>query len=154
MEAIVGADRLDWDRILAGARSKRLSRALFLGLRLSCDLLKTPIPSEVMDSVRADSTSAALAQEAKSYLIDRPEDQPLITRKVMYQLRLTEGRLRQLKLLWRNITEPKISDSESLKIRPALFWLYYCARPCRLAVKYVRLLAARLRTAAARSFGA
>jgi hypothetical protein len=154
IDAIIETQPLDWDRVLATAQKNRLSRALFLGLRLSCNLLKTTLPSEVMEKIWGDSASAALATDAKSYLINGPADTPFIPRKVVYQLRLTEGWLRQWQLLWRNVTKPSIADSESLKVRPSFFWLYYGARPCRLAAKYVRLLAARLWDAASRAFTA
>jgi hypothetical protein len=154
IDAIIETRQVDWDRVLATAHNNRLSRALYLGLRLAHDLLKTPIPGEVMSKIWADSTSAALAREAKSYLINGPGDTSIIPRKVVYQWRLTEGWVRQSQLLWRNVTKPNIADSESLKIRPSFFWLYYGARPCRLAVKYVSLLAARLWTATSRVFTA
>jgi Uncharacterised nucleotidyltransferase len=153
IDALIETHRLDWDRVLANARSNRLSRALFLGLRLASDLLETQLPAEVMQKVCADSAATVLAQEAKTYLIERPADQPLIPRKLVYQLRLTEGWLQQSRLLWINLSKPNVADSESLNIRPGFFWLYYAARPFRLAVKYVRLLAGRLGKAVARGFG-
>lgn len=152
IDAMVETRQVDWDRILASAQANHLSRALFLGLRLSCDLLETALPAELRKKVWADSVSASLAREANSYLMDGPGAKPLIPRKVVYQLRLTEGRRRQLQLLWMNVTKPNIADSESLKVRPVFFWLYYGARPCRLAVKYAGLLAARLWAAASRVF--
>jgi hypothetical protein len=142
--AIIEAGRVDWDRVLADARTKHLSRALFVALGLASDLLKTPLPGEVSKQIRLDPASIALAQEARSYLLNGPSGKPLFPRRLVYQLRFTEGRRRQLELLWRKITEPNIADWESMQIRPSLLALYCVIRPCRLAVKYVRLMANRL----------
>jgi hypothetical protein len=148
--AIIEGSPVDWDRVLAGARTKRLSRALFLALGLCSDLLKTPLPSEVLRLIRLDPSSIALAREARSYLLNGPGATPFFPRRLEYQLRLTEGRRRQMKLLRSVIMEPNIADWESRAIRPSLVGLYCATRPFRLAVKYFRIMVARLWRAGSR----
>jgi hypothetical protein len=144
IDAMVETQTLDWDRVLADAQTRRLTRALFLALQLASGLLQTAVPHPIMQKVRADSAATALAAEARSFLLNGPGGKPWLPRRLVYQVRITEGRLRQLQQIWRKITEPNIADSEPLKLRPRLFWLYYAARPCRLAVKYAAMLVTRL----------
>jgi hypothetical protein len=142
--ALLRAHSVDWEQVLADARDMRLARSLFVALWLVRDLLEIDLPAIAREGMESHPESLEIAREARSHLLQGPGAQPFFPRKLWYQIRLTEGRWRQLRLLWRKVTEPKISDWAHLPVQPRLFAAYYVARPFRLLAKYTRLARTRL----------
>jgi hypothetical protein len=142
--ALLHAHRVNWEQVLADARNMRVARSLFVALWLARDLLEVDLPAIAREGMESHPASLEIAHEARSHLLHGPGAHPFFPRKLFYQIRLTEGRWRQLRLLWRKVMEPKISDWAHLPVRPQLYAAYYVARPFRLLVKYIRLAATRL----------
>lgn len=131
LSALMETRTPDWPRVFAEARRKQLSRALFAGLRLAHDLLGTALPAEIRNSLERDAAAAALADEARAFLLTGASPQSLFPRELRYELGLTEGWARKAGYLWRKVTEPGSDDSEMPK----------AARPLRLVRKYAYRLA-------------
>ena len=124
--ALVESHPPDWPRLLAEARRKHLSRALFVGLRLLCDFFGTPIPAEILDPLDRDQDSALLAEKSRSFLLNEPAGPPVFPPEFGYQLKMTEGYSRKIRYLWRKITVPTAQDGETPR----------GSRPFRLMRKY------------------
>lgn len=144
MAALLDREAVDWDRIAAAARAGRLTRSLLLAVNLLSDLLQAPIPKPIAVQARADASVASMTRETEAFLLEGPSGNAMFPRKLVYQVRLTEGRHRQAIVLWRKITEPNLADWQSKPLRPSLFGWYTLSRPFRLALKYLRLLKASL----------
>jgi Uncharacterised nucleotidyltransferase len=143
--AILERGGIEWERLLADARTMRICRSLLLALRLARELLQAPVPSDALKQAAGDPVCERLARDARAFLLDGSSDRKLFSRKLGYQLELTEGRFRQVKLLWRKATEPSTTDWESAKAPDSLVGVYRVTRPVRLAAKYAMRTAARLR---------
>ena len=122
----------DWPRVLAEARRKHLSRALFTGLRLVHDLLGTPVPAEVRKPLERDRGSAAIAKRTRLLLLNGHAGRSLLPGELGDELGVTEGAFRKMRYLWRKIIEPTTQDWERAR----------SARPFRLMWKYAHRLAA------------
>ncbi|MBZ5578811.1 MAG: nucleotidyltransferase family protein [Acidobacteriia bacterium] len=132
LSALMETRQPDWPRVLAEARRKHLSRALFAGLRLAHDLLGTPVPADIQRLLDRDHASAAIAKRARLLLLNGPAARSLFPSALGNQLSVTEGGFRKIQYLWRKVTEPTTED-----------WnLARGTRPFRLARKYARRLAA------------
>ena len=131
LSALIEVRPPDWARLLSQARGQRLTRALFVGLRLAGSLLGSPLPAGIRQALSRDTASAAIAREARAYLEHGPRGRALFPRELTYGLRLTEGWTRQCRFLWTKITEPSSEDSQ----------LPRSTRPFRLVRKYAGRLA-------------
>ncbi|HLK50257.1 MAG TPA: nucleotidyltransferase family protein [Bryobacteraceae bacterium] len=129
--ALIETRAPDWPRLLAEARRKQLSRALFVGLHLAHDLLGTPLPAAIRNPMKRDSAAASVAAETRAFLVRGTAPRALFPRELRYELGLTEGWGRKAAFCWRKITEPSPEDSEMSK----------SARPFRLMRKYAYRLA-------------
>lgn len=131
LAALIETRPLDWPRLLAEARRKRLSRALFVGVQLVHDLLGTPLAAEIRTPLQRDTVSAGIAAEARAFLLDGPAGRRVFPRELEYELRLTEGLTRKASYFWHKVTEPSTQD----------FTMARSARPFRLMRKYAHRLA-------------
>lgn len=146
IDRMLESGAIDWGRVLNIARDLRLRRALFLALRLSRDLIGSRVPGSVLKLIEGDCRAMALARDAADCLKGAAPNR-FLPRKIVYQLGVTEGRMRQARMLWKNATEPCLTDADSMPGRLPAFGLYRLFRPMRLAVKYLRLLASRSESA-------
>jgi hypothetical protein len=131
LSALIETRTPDWPRLLAEARRKQLSRALFLGLRLVHELLGTPLPAEIRKPLQRDSAAAAIVAETRAFLLNGPARRAILPRELCYEWQLTEGWPRKTAYLWHKITAPSPEDWELPK----------STRPFRLVRKYAYRLA-------------
>ena len=125
---------LDWDFVLARARSSRVERMFGLALRLACGLYGTRLP----DGVRAETHDPAvnsLTAEVTSALFAGAEYEPAgLARSVSFNLR-ARGRLRERAAYLRHIFTPTDGDLTAVRLPAGMGFLYYFLRPVRLALK-------------------
>lgn len=131
LSALMETQAPDWPRLLAEARRKKLSRALFVALRLAHALLGTPIPPEIRKPLERDRAAARLGEEARRFLLNFPLPRSVFPRELHYEFQLTESWSDKASYLWRKATEPSAEDWELSK----------AARPFRLIRKYALKLA-------------
>ena len=131
LSALIETHAPDWPRLLAEARRKQISRALFVGLHLIHDLLGTPLPAAIRSPLERDTAAAAIAAETCAFLLQGPAPRGIFPPEIRSELRLTEGWVRKAAYCWRKISEPSAEDGNLPKP----------ARPFRLALKYAYRLA-------------
>lgn len=132
LSALIELRPPDWPRLIAEARRKRLTRALFLGLRLAHNLLGTPLPAEIAALIPRDAAAASLARETAAHLFGPSRARRLFPRELRYEWSLTEGCAGKARFLWSKLTELSPADAQSAA----------STRPFRLMWKYVHRLAA------------
>lgn len=72
--ALIRAQTLDWDRVLAGATRWKCRRMLLLGLRLAQQTMNATLPPAVWAAVRADADVMTLAARMPKSLLFHPQD--------------------------------------------------------------------------------
>jgi hypothetical protein len=130
LSALIETHPPDWQHLLAEARRKNLSRALFTGVRLAHDVLGTPVPVEIRKPLERDRASAASAKRARSILLSQPASgRWIFPREVGDQLGIIEGCSRKLGYLWRKITVPTTDDwGLAARVRPLRLMRKYAYR--------------------------
>ncbi len=137
---------VDWEEVMAAARTLGSWRMLCLGLFLAHDLLGAPLPREVWQRVQADHTVKALASQVREQLYQEVNTQPLFLEAStrLFHLRMRE-RLRDRiqyclryfpRYYLRSATSPNAADQEFLPLRPSFSFLHYLIRPFRLLGQY------------------
>ncbi|MFN0111147.1 MAG: nucleotidyltransferase family protein [Blastocatellia bacterium] len=124
--------QLDWDLVMAQARSLKCERVLLHSLLLARDLFFAQLPSEIERLARADTDSCALASS-----IGRTLAQPLgsSTSKFnlhSYFLKLQDRPVGQIRHILRLMFKPTIIDWEFWPLPNALTFLYPFVRTIRL----------------------
>jgi hypothetical protein len=130
---LIDRSQFAWDAVLREAQEARISRPLLLGVSLAHGLLGADVPPELCRRAQADRAVAALYPYALARLTESRE--PGLLASLRFQLGLLDRRRDKLRHCYGHI-EPTPADWESLHIAPALFPLYFVARPLRLAWKW------------------
>jgi hypothetical protein len=132
---LIERGQLDWDRVIARASSRRISRMVFSGLLLAVDLLGIDLPAPVIAQLRVHPSASALAAWSRERLL-QPSPPPLSKRQELsLQLRLLERASDKLRFCWAQFA-PAVRDAECHALPAPLFPLYYVFRPLRLLAKY------------------
>lgn len=125
---------LDWDRLVARARSSGSLRVLGTGLELARRLLGAPVPPAPHHELLAPPVVRELAMEVERELFEGPAEGLAGKR----QLAALQWRARER---WRDrfafVITPNEDDWLVWPLPPALFGVYYVIRPVRLALTYV-----------------
>ena len=125
---------LDWHLVLE--ESSDLRRMLYLGLSLARDLGGATIPQEIDRLIQADALVPRLAREAQRWMFRPRGARMLPAQHLFFQL----GVRKQTRQRVAYLLEPNLEDRHSLRLPPALDFLYVLYRPLRLSWKYLRLL--------------
>jgi len=72
--ALIGAQRLDWDRVMSVANKWKCRRMLLLGLRLAQQMMNAELPPAIWSAVRADADVLDLAARMPKSLLFHPQD--------------------------------------------------------------------------------
>ncbi len=129
----------DWPNVMAAAGATGCRRRVAIGIVHVCRVFGLAVPGEVTEVLAQDTLGRALVRSLRPDTLDG---------------RLKASPLRHLSLLrWRFATEDSLAgglghatvrffrpgpeDWASVRLPPALSWLYYPIRPARLGVKWV-----------------
>ena len=135
---------IDWGGLIDRAEALGCRRVLFLGLFLAHDLLATPLPEEIVKSIRADSSVPSLAVRVHERLF-RQENGPAATlQRSLFNLKVTERLQDRIRYCLRSAFHPSVVDWQALPLPRSLFFLYYVIHPLRVAKKYGWLCLRRL----------
>jgi hypothetical protein len=140
---------IDWARLIARAETDGSDRMLFLGLFLGEDLLGAPLPSEVIQRIRADPTAESLASRVYRRLSEEPAERPRSIVADMFfaqTMRRVKDRARLLLGHAKDHFRPTLLELEMVSLPRPFYFLYYLLRPLRLAGKYGRRLGSRPRS--------
>ncbi|MGH8059462.1 MAG: nucleotidyltransferase family protein, partial [Candidatus Entotheonellia bacterium] len=127
---------LDWDQVLAQARTARGQRMLWLGLRLAQDLLAAPLPPEVAPQVQHDLQTTRLARQVRRRLLEGALDQPPHWQRILFRVHLMPRVPDRLRYVVRALTSPRPEEWTSMPLPDPFFPVYYALRPLRLAGTY------------------
>jgi hypothetical protein len=128
---------LEWDCLIRLVRSSDGGPVLALGLWLANRLLRVGLPPPVLEYVDASMDKNPFAPVLLKRLLDAPRE-PQALSEFGLQLRLATGWGAKLRCAASYVLLPSDADGESLRLPPALFFLYYLFRPWRLAWKYLK----------------
>ncbi len=129
---------IDWKRAFASASEVGAERMLHTGLRLAADLLKTPLPDEVMVKVRADAVAARLAKQILKWLPAAGYAPPGLFERATFRMRMRGGLLSAPAYLLRLSLSPTEEDWSGDSKEKLHGFLDVLRRPFRLARKYGR----------------
>ena len=125
--------KLDWVRLIQTANSDGRSRFAYATLRLSRELLETPISEDVLASLHHDQVDDKVVTEAVGYVLSTTADVP-VTLKSMGEATTPRAKL---KTLWRGIFPPAKTLRGIYRLEPGtkLQYLYYFIRPLDLLLR-------------------
>lgn len=136
-------DDVNWQSVLATARSVGGARALRLGLFVANRWLRTPIPLALIETVQADDKLTDMTEyvEARWLFADiRPKDDTVAARATF--LAYTRERLWDRWAYYKHLVglalKPTEKDRAMIDLPPKLSFLYYAVRPFRLARDWTR----------------
>jgi hypothetical protein len=143
---------LDWERVLARARSSGGVRMLLLGLSVAHHLLGAALPQEVMRRIQANPVVHVLAVQVCAQLCARLNGVPWAVDRHTFYLRTRErvqDRMRYflfgyLREGGPQLLTPNAHDQALLPLPPQCAFFYYLLRPLRLAVVHGRHLVTAL----------
>src|SRR6266404_8372446 len=127
---------LDWQRVLENANRLGLRRILLLGLVLAADLLDAKIPIEVRQIGSADTVVKRLADQVQEQLFLAQSPRPGFFGGTIRNFKMRERKRDKLRSCFRLVATPRKYDWLVVSVPDSLFFLYYLARPLRLAGKY------------------
>ncbi len=124
---------LDWSRLVQTANSDGRSRFAYATLRLSRELLETPVPEDVLASLHHDQGDEEVVREAVVYVLTTADEVP-VTLRSMGEATTPRARL---VTLWRGIFPPPktLRRIYSLEAGTKLQYLYYVLRPLDLLIR-------------------
>lgn len=131
----------DWQLAIELADRQGATRTLHLGLLLAYDLLRAPLPRNILDSVWQDGVARGLAAQVTQWLPEAaeahsgPQARYPLTR---LHLGLREGWAQKAAFLLRAAFVPSHEDWAAVRLSPRLSFLYYLVRPLRLLSKHAR----------------
>jgi hypothetical protein len=124
---------IDWEALLLQAKSTGIERILYLGLTLAGDLLGAPLPANVAELVRRDSTTQKLAAQACDNLFPSASYcRPAPLQMLSYHAAMRERCSDRIGMAVRAAITPTWKDWSALPLPAPLFPLYYVVRPFRL----------------------
>ncbi|SRR6266436_2818564 len=127
---------LDWRLVLENANRLGMRRILLLGLVLAADLLDATIPLVVRQTGSKDLTVKRLADQVQKQLFREESMRLGPLGGTILNFKMRERKRDKLKFCFRLIATPRKYDWLAVSLPDSLFFLYYLARPLRLAGKY------------------
>jgi hypothetical protein len=127
---------LNWERCFTTARGVGAGRMLRTGLLLARNLLRAPLPPQVLDRLHNDSLAGRLVAQIATWLPAAGEAPPGLISRALYRLRMRGNTLFGLPYLLRLTFSPTQEDWSPAEGQQASGALASVRRPMRLAKKY------------------
>ncbi|MBI3351135.1 MAG: nucleotidyltransferase family protein [Nitrospirae bacterium] len=127
---------IDWTRIMKQASALGGERMLLLGLFLAHDLLKAPLPEEILQKVRAYPVVKSLATEVVKQFFEKNAGPPGLLKTCRFHLKMREKFQDKSRYCFRLAVTPTAVDWTFLSLPASLFFAYYLVRPVRIIWKY------------------
>ena len=127
---------LDWQLVLENANRLGMRRILLLGLVLAADLLDATMPIEIRQIASGEVVIKSLAEQIQGQLFLTESPRPGVFGAVVLSLNMRERKRDKLRSCFRSVATPRKYDWLVWSLPDSLFFLYYLARPLRLAGKY------------------
>ena len=127
---------VDWEWLLATARTERAMRRVALGLDLARRLLDAPMPAAAAAFIVEAKVSSIANAIVPSILSPEFTTAP-ITASQRIQVALLDTTAQRRRYLATLAFAPALGDLERWRLPPTLFFLYWLLRPLRLAQAYL-----------------
>ncbi len=129
---------LDWDFLLKEAEKLGITRMLFLGLSLSGQFFKTPLPERIKKEIVQDKEIPKLISKVShiNFSGSTQKGKNYSSFGLLWSMR--ENLSDQLRFAWRGLFAPKFDDFVFIQLPKHLAFLYPLVRPYRLITKYFR----------------
>jgi hypothetical protein len=127
---------VDWGRVMERAKTLNCERMFLLGLSLANDLLKVPLPDEVLQKVQVNPMVKSLTSYVRQRLAGEASDPLGAFALSLFYLKVSERFKDRAGYCFRLAFTPTISDWEFLHLPSFLDFLYYLIHPIRLVAKY------------------
>jgi hypothetical protein len=134
--------KVDWESLIAQARSLGSERMLLLGLALARDLGTTMLPNQIDKRINSQPVLRSLVQSVRDRLFIEPEGEQLLERtdrQNVFHLRMRErwrDRFHYLNVRLLRFLKPTSRDQEMVPVPRALSFVLYLTRPIRLCREY------------------
>ena len=123
---------IDWPRLIERAREAKAERMFLLGPALAANLLGTPVPDTVAETITRDSKIDSIVTEIRARIFDGTEQVPAGLGTIFrYNYRIRSDWRSRLRYC-RHMLDPTDSDVESIRLSRPLHFVYYLLRPFRL----------------------
>lgn len=126
---------LAWEQLIRQAEEAGSLRFLGLGLYLAHDLLGSPLPAEILQSIRQDAAIARLARQVQAKLFRTPpallSDWDLGWEKFLFLMRSRERLRDQTRFLLQRAVMPTARDVRCKQLPESLAPFYVLLRPIR-----------------------
>lgn len=133
---IARENELDWENIVRIAHEKRITRILFLGLRLVEVLMETRLPPEVSIAIQKDPNIQHLVSASLDAI--NHEDLPYEgeIQEVLYWVSVRECVWDKIRVVSLLMFKPNHDDWAYISLPAILSPIYYIIRPIRLVFEY------------------
>jgi hypothetical protein len=135
-ELIQSYPQLNWDEVMRVTESLGALRMLFTGLALANGMLRTPLPSEILERVQHDRTACEIAGEMARMLMSRPAQTLDTAGRLRYRRQMLAGFVAGWRYVMRLAVVPAEEDWAMMRLPRSLAPLYIALRPFRLLRKY------------------
>jgi hypothetical protein len=134
---------IDWERVIAQATTLGCVRVLFLGLLLARNLLRVPLPDDVLQRIQAEPAVESLATRVYTWSFSEKHEAFADVDDPVFALKMRERPQDRISFLLHylgrclhKVTALNARDQEILSLPSSLSFLYYLLRPLRLVGKY------------------
>jgi len=127
---------IDWEKTRRSAAEVGAERMLRTGVLLATNVFGMKLPTGIAEEIERDRESRALCDEIQKWLPYAGREQPSITKRAIYRMKLAGGGLSGARYLTRLSLSPTEDDWEQGPVASGS-WLWEAARrPLRLIRKY------------------
>jgi hypothetical protein len=143
-ESLRAMPEVDWDTIVARAKSAHGTRIVSLGLRLVEQFSNAHLPSDVLAALDSEGVMRQMATRIREHIfaISGPADS---TETNLYNLRVMDRKRDAMRAALHAIFVPTLTDWQALALPESMHSLYYAFRPLRLSKVYSTTFWQRLR---------
>jgi hypothetical protein len=127
---------LNWERCFSTARAIGADRMLRAGLLLARNLLRAPLPPDILDRLQSDTQAARLAAQTATWLPDAGHTSIGLLSRALYRLRMRGNTFSGVAYLLRLTFSPTQEDWAPRAGEETAGRLASLRRPMRLARKY------------------
>jgi len=132
---------VDWERVFNRARASHGERALLLGLCLSCGILGTPLPKEILFRTESKPVKELARNVRVSVAKETGNDEFSRCFPVKrLHIALCERFRDKFAYVLRTLTTPGASEWSRVTLPDALYPVYYLLRPIRITARCLKVL--------------
>jgi hypothetical protein len=131
---LIAVAPLDWEEILSNRSTRRM---VHVSVLLASDLLSAPVPPDVIERARRDSSAVGVTRLICQNLFQADADLAGRPSGALMQLRMLGGVRDRIRYVLRRGLEANQTDNDALSLPASLRPLLYLARPFRVLAKTV-----------------